>query len=630
MQSKFGLKDFVLIVLVAIVGISVWLGMVQEDRKWRDVRRLDNKVSTIETQLSAIERRLEDGIAISGPVQTSSGNTSQQANSGTPEWAVPNIPIAQQPRWSFADDPRDEPDYRRGGEFFEVFEAQPKKLTPILGEDTYSRRIQDQVLDYLATFDPETLELRGQLADAWQYDPEGMWLRIHLNPSARFSDGVPVTAHDVEFTFHDFLMNPQLETESLRSITRNVESMRALDDHTVEVKFTEPEAYNLVSALVFYVLPKHFYEQFTPSQINQATGLLMGSGPYKLQDLDPDDQWTPGENVVLVRNESYWGPKPALDRLVYNTINEELARLVAYQNGEADMILPSSPQFVELTEQEGFEDDTYALKWVNMRSGYAFIAWQCGPRNGTLTPFHDKRVRLAMTLMLDRERMIREIWRGVGEIAVGPYNPPSPAADPDIKPWGYDPERARQLLAEAGWVDRDNDGILENERGDEFEFEFTRSSGGTIHERIEKFVVDSCAALGIRCVPKVVDWALYDQILKNRDFDALIMAWSASSPESDPKQIWHPDSIKNQGHNFIQWDAGQGPLIDEIRSTLDFDKRMELFHQFHQLVHDEQPYTFVRVSPWLRFISKDFKNVHPYNKGLEQREFYQPAPSPGI
>ncbi|VAX39903.1 Oligopeptide ABC transporter, periplasmic oligopeptide-binding protein OppA (TC 3.A.1.5.1), partial [hydrothermal vent metagenome] len=269
-----------------------------------------------------------------------------------------------------------------------------------------------------------------------------------------------------------------------------------------------------------------------------------------------------------------------------------------------------------------------AMKWINMRSGYSFIAWQCGERNGKLTPFHDKRVRQAMTYLLDREKMIRDIWSGIGVVAVGANNPPSPAANPDIKPYPYDVAKAKKLLAEAGWVDTDNDGVLENERGDEFTFEFTRTAGSLLTERVAKFVTDSCAAVGIRVVDRPVDWSIYDQILKARDFDALIMGWSASSPESDPTQIWHTDSMQNQGHNFIQWDAGQDPLIEKIRTTIDTEERMATFHKLHALMNEEQPYTFVRVSPWLRFINKDFENVHPYPKGLEQREFFMPAPEP--
>jgi len=623
MQNKFGLKDFVLMVLVALVGLLTYMNMKQGDRLHVQTSKVADKSSQIEQQIARLERQISEGnFVVQGTGGTNAAGGSAAAMLENAWLKDPSVPVSRFSRRSFAQDPRDEPDYRLGGEFMETFEAQPSKLTPILGEDVYGRRIQDQVCERLASFNPETLEMEGQLAEAWQYDPAGYWIRVKIRDIARFSDGEPVTAEDVRWTFHDYINNPELETESLRSIMTQIDRIEVVSDRVVDIFFVEPDAYNLQAALMFYILPKHFYSQFTPTQINQATALTMGSGPFKFENLDPEDQWTPGEVAELVRNELYWGPKPALERLRFNVIQEDVAKLTAFTNGESDMINPSSPQFVEKTEEEGWDEKAYSLRWLNMRSGYLFIGWQCGERNGKLTPFADKRVRQAMTLNLDREQMIRDIWRGLDYVAVGPNNPPSPAANPDIEPWPYDPERAIALLAEAGWIDRDGNGILENADGVEFEFEFTRASGGQTVERMQKYLVDRCAAIGIRCIPKVIDWALYDQTMKNRDFDAITLGWSASAPESDLKQIWHTDSIQNQGHNFIQWDAGQDQYIDKIKATLDFEERMKVFHQFHTLVNEEQPYTFIRVVPWKRFISKDFKNVHTYPKGLEQREFY--------
>lgn len=618
MQNKFGLKDFVLLLLVMVVGVMVFMSMKQDDRRWEQNATLTNKVGAIEQQIARLETKLESGVVFSG----SQGTVGETEPARDESWAVPGVPVEWQPDWTFAKDPRESEDYIIGGTFTEVFEAQLSKFTPIIGEDVYGRRIQDQICERLATWDPDSLALRGKLAEAWQLDPNGLWVRVKIRDRARFSDGQPVTAEDVRWTFHDYINNPELETESLRSILTQIDRVEVVSERVCEIHFKQLDAFNMQAALAFYILPKHYYENFTPVQINQATGLAMGSGPFKLDVLDPEDQWSPGQTVTLVRNEQYWGPKPALERMRFYVISEEIPRLVAFQNGETDMIIPSAPQYVEKVRQQGWDEKAYSLQWLNMRSSYSFIAWQTGPRNGKLTPFHDKRVRLAMTHLLDRELMIRDIWQGIGEVAEGPNNPPSPAAAPDVDPWPYDPDRARELLAEAGWIDRNGDGILENEEGQEFVFEFTRASGGGLIERIEKYVIDQCASVGIRCTPRALDWALYDQTLKTRDFDAITLAWSASAPESDPKQIWHPDSIQNQGHNFIQWDAGQGAIIDKIKATLDFDERMKLFHELNRLTHQEQPYTFIRVSPWTRFINKGFNNVHSYPAGLEQREFY--------
>jgi peptide/nickel transport system substrate-binding protein len=637
MQNKFGLKDFILLMLVLGIGISLWLNMYQEDRRFIRVRHIEHRLLSIEQQMARLDRRLEEGVVampVAGGASQGTQARGSQAAGRDESWARPGgVPIRWFDRPTFATDPRENESFRYGGEFTEIFEAQPSKITPILAEDTYGRRVGDMVVESAAAYDPHTLQLTGWLAEAWQYDPEGYWLRVKLRPNLRFSDGVPLTAEDVRWTFHEYIMNPELETESLRSTLDRFDRVEVLSDLVYEFHFKEPSAYHLAYALGLSVLPSHFYSRsrFTPSQLNQATGLLMGSGPFALRDLDPNNQWTPGQDVVLVRNESYWGPRPPLDGFRFKAISDELARLVAYRNQEGHMITPSAPQFEQVTREPGWDENTHSLKWLNMRCGYGFIAWQAGERNGRLTPFHDRRVRLAMTHMLDREAMIRDIYSGIGEVAVGDRNPPSPAAAPDVQPWPYSLDRARELLAEAGWRDRRGDGILRNERGDPLVFEFTRSSGGQIGERVGKYIVDQAALLGIRASQRVVDWSQYDQILKTRDFDAIMLGWASSSPESDPSQIWHSSSIENQGHNFIQWrHPDQDRLIDAIRSELDTEKRMALYHEFNRLLHEEQPYTFIRVSPWLRFVRKDFQNVNTYPSGLELWEFYQPALTPGM
>ncbi|MBL4591684.1 MAG: hypothetical protein JKY96_06960, partial [Phycisphaerales bacterium] len=411
MQNKFGLKDFVVVVLIVIVGVLSVLAMMQDDRRWEQSQKIEAKIGSLEQQLARLETKIDEGVSVSGilPGGMIQG-TGGVANHGSTQVAVDDlmsIPLTVHrfPKPSFASDPRNNEDYKVGGSFTEIFEAQPAKVTPVLGEDTYGRRVQDLVCESLGDFNPATLEFEGLLAESWIYDPNGMWLRVKLRDNIRFSDGVDITSEDVRWSFHDYINNPELETESVRSIMTNLDRIEVLSDRVFEIHFVEPDAFNLQMALGFYILPKHFYSQFSPKQINQATGLTMGSGPYKFAQLDPDDQWSPGKAVVLVRNEQYWGSKPAIAERRFYTINDETARLTAFKNGEGDMVLPSSSQYVEMVSDPEWEEKAYSLKWLNMRSGYSFVAWQCGPRggDGKLTPFHDKRVRQAMTLNLDRE-----------------------------------------------------------------------------------------------------------------------------------------------------------------------------------------------------------------------------------
>jgi peptide/nickel transport system substrate-binding protein len=625
MRNGFGFKDLVMLVLLLAVALSVWLSMVQRDRQWELLQKVDGRIADLEKRIQQIR------------VAPAAAATTTAAAPRDDAWARPGVKIERWNAPAAASDPAKLPGYGEGGEFTELFEAQPAKLTPYIASDVYQTRVMDRVCEALGTFDPKTLKMAGQLADGWQIDPDGLWIRAHINPLAHFSDGQPVTAEDVRWTYLDFINNPLIEAERTRSTQDNLKDVKVIDDHTVEFVFKEPLFTNILIAFGDPILPKHYYAKFEPSQVNQATGMLMGSGQFRLEKLPkgPDDlasQWTPGQDVVLVRNEQYWAAPAPLAGMRFRTIKDDLGRLVAYRNGEGSMMLPTSPQFNKLMKDEPqFEKSSYMLKWTNMRCGYSFIAWQCGPRNGKATPFADKRVRKAMTMLLDRERMIRDIWDGIGIVSKGPMNPESPASDPSVAPLPFDPEKAKALLAEAGWKDRDGDGILENEKGDKFTFEYTYATGGEISERIARFTKDSFGKAGIVMTTRPVDWSRYQELLKLRDFDAITLGWGANAPESDPRQIWHSESIKEGGDNFTQWNSPTcDALIEKGRRTMNEADRMLVWRQFEACVAEDQPYTFVRVAPWLRLVKRDFGNVNTYKTGLEPQEFFKVSAAPSM
>lgn len=682
MESRFGIKDFVSLLLLLAIAITLWLSMFQEDRRFEIARatrdatarqaeqladlsgRLDRAdegadlaalvesqresaraMAGLSSRLELLGARIETALASSAEdsaalrakleeIETAAREAeaaAREASAGAgvrdTAWAREGVEVEWQPDWTFATDPRGLPGFRSGGTFTEIFEAQPAKLTPYIQTDVYGRRVVDVVVQTLGAYDPITLKLRGVLAQAWQYDPNGMWLRVRIHPRARFSDGAPVTSEDLRWSFHDFVMNPQIESERSRSILRDViDRIDVIDEHTAEIAFKDAFFSNLDSALTLFILPKHIYSQYTPKQINESTGMLIGSGPFRLERWDINDQWIPGKPVELVRSEQYWLNRSPLARLRFLAINDEQARLTAYRNNEGSMITPASTQFQSLVGdgQTDWAKQNQCLNWVNMRSGNSFICWNSGERNGRLTPFHDKRVRLAMTHLLDREKMIRDIWKGIGVVSKGSFLPASPGSNKSIQPWPYDLDKAKALLREAGWEDRDGNGVIENAAGDEFVFEFTYFTGGEIAERIALFVKDSAARAGIRCEPRGVDWSVGEPLRQKRDFDAMTLGWGANAPESDPKQIFHSASIANQGDNFAQWsNADADRFIDAGRKELNFEKRMALWHEFERVLHEEQPYTWVRVSPYLRFVKPEFGNVHAYPKGLEHWEFFQ-------
>jgi len=671
MQNRFGLKDLLLIVLILGVLALGFLHSFQNDRAFKQTKDAVERLKTLEgqvgqlstgvgslaNQVGTLKETIAQGVKVTGsapalsptsstaPGETTAQTTAQarpaQPNAqpaGTTDssWAKPGVTIERQPPLNFASDPRTVKGFRDGGELTEIWEAQTKIITPYIATDTYSRRIEDLVMESLAKYDPKTLTHVGVLAEAWQIDPEGLWLRARLRPGLRFSDGSPMTAEDFRWTFHEFVMNEQIEAERSRSVLRDsIAKVEAIDDRTVEFTFKGVLFSNVSNALSLSVMSKAFYSKFSPAQVNRGTGLTMGSGPFRVRGVSATGQWGPPDDIVLERNEQYWGPKPAVNTIRIKGISEELARINSYAKGDAQLVTPTAVQFVAKREDSSkpgtdpvWREQTRYLEWVNMRSGYSFIAWNCGERNGKLTPFADPRVRRAMTHALDRQKMIKDIWKGIGQVAKGNMPLASPGANKDIEPWPFDPAKAEALLKEAGWEDRDGDGKLEDKFGSPMKFQYTYASGGEIAERVARFVKDAYLAIGIEVEIRPVEWAVYTDLLKTRDFDAITLGWGASAPESDPIQIFHSSSIKNQGDNFAQWNSPDADrLIDAGRRELNFDKRMAIWRELEAVIHREQPYTFVRVPPWLRFAATDLGNVVAYPKGLEPTEYFRGSAS---
>lgn len=657
MNNRFGAKDLVLIVLVLIVGLMVALSMRQSDRVFeklrnaerqqeetaRQVARLqqsvDGKFPALVAKVDDVQAALAAGIATrpagSGEGATATaGSPARAAGARDESWARQGVAVEwASDLWDrpslLVSDPRSKPDFAEGGEFVSIFEGQPPIITPYRYADTYGRYVNDEVVESIGRYNPATLMLEPVLAEAWQMDPEGMWFRVKLRENARFSDGQPVTSEDVRFTHDDILMNPEIEADRFRGVYDAIDKVLTISPKVVEFTFKTARFDNMAQASGLPIIPKHFYSRFSPTQINQSTGLLMGSGPFKLANLDPQNQWTPPNDIVLVRNEGYWGAKPALDSVRFKVVQDSLARLTTFSNGDADMARPTAQQFDLKRNDPEFTQSNRAVDWYNMQGGWSFIAWQCGLRNrDKLTPFADARVRMAMTHLIDRERIKRDINKDLARIATGPFNSETQQADPTIKPWPYDPARGKALLKEAGWEDRNGDGVLDNEKGDRFTFQLTFGQGNDSTLQMVTYIKDQCAKAGIVCELNPVDWSIIQDLLSRRDFDAITFAWSSSSPESNPRQLWAISSIEGTGDNFVQWrNERADELIKQGVRTIDFDARMKIWHQLHQEIHKEQPYTPLMELPWLRLVNNRVGNFVPYKSGMEVHEFFIPLGS---
>ncbi|MEM6855882.1 MAG: ABC transporter substrate-binding protein, partial [Planctomycetota bacterium] len=261
--------------------------------------------------------------------------------------------------------------------------------------------------------------------------------------------------------------------------------------------------------------------------------------------------------------------------------------------------------------------------------GYGFMAWNQLKGGTTPTRFADRRVRQAMTMLVPRQEIWDNELRGYGFGVTGPFNRLSPQYNQDLEPWPYDPERAKALLKEAGYEDRDGDGVIEDANGQPFTFKYTfPSSQGSngFWNRVVLLIRDSFAQAGIVVELDPLEWSVFSEKLKGRDFDLISLAWSAGI-ESDIHQMFHSDNIGEGADNFMSYSNPElDALIEEARMTIDETERMRLWNRVHAILHEDQPYTFLYSRMSLIFVDDRFENVERVKIGLNDRtEWYVPA-----
>jgi len=527
-------------------------------------------------------------------------NPFPRATFATPTPSVNRMGKPQQ--WQTAADGELPDGFAPGGELIMVWNSEPGTLTPFVSRDAYATRVYRQVLEPLIWHDVDTLRWVPGLARDWSISEDGLEITFDLFEHATFSDGHPVTAEDVVFSF-DLIANPEIDAPVLRSyIMDNVASWRAEGDHRVVFTMKQPYFKALEITGNNWVLPKHVYGDVPPSVYNtDMRKRLVGSGPWVL------GEWNEDKNIVLRRNENYWGPKTPMDALTVAIIQTDLAEQQQYRADEVDMIGPSAEVWSKHRNSEWLAEKGQSFMYYSPLGGYTYMGY-----NLRLPKFADKRVRQALTMLVDRQEIIDTLREGIGEVVTGPFFFQSDQYDPEIQPWPYDLEFAMEKLEEAGWADTNNDGVLDKDLDgdgvrDPFTINFLVPSGSAFGERLQRYVQSNFAEAGIAVNLETQEWAVFESRLTERDFEMVMLAWT-SSAESDPYQIWHSSQAENRGSNYIGYkNLAVDELIEEARRTMDYDRRMEMWQEVHALINEDQPYTFLFNRPSLVFVDHEYK-----------------------
>lgn len=517
----------------------------------------------------------------------------------------------------------------------------PDTVNILTGSDTVSEAFQRWVYEALAdrkNSDPD--EWVPSLAEKWEFDEPTLTFTIHLRKGVKWHpinlpNGKPLprkefTARDVKFTF-DCILNTNIDAAHLRSYYEDPdakdESQRykikvsVVDDYTIKVKWSKPYFLAEEFTLGIPIMPRHVYSvdkngepislDFTSREFAEgfnshwANRLMCGTGPMIFKE------WVKEQQVVLERNDEYWGEPFYFSRARFRNIpNPNTVRQELLQNNLDWAGIPEKDQYLQTKKEEAVKDGK--VKLVE----YTFPAYRYIGYNFKHEFFKERKVRQALSHAVPVQKIIDDVYKGLARRTTGPTLLGSSSYDSSLPEISFDLEKSRQLLSEAGWEDSNGDGIrdktIDNVRVDAA-YELMVYADSPQFATIGEIIKENSRKIGVRVAVAPTKWALMLQKLRKKEFDAAMLGW-AMGWKQDLFQIWHssqadiPDSSNAIGYRNPELDK----LIEELRVTLDQKKQVELYHKMHRIIYDDQPYTFLFLDQQTGGYDARLKNIHFY------------------
>lgn len=473
-----------------------------------------------------------------------------------------------------------------------------RNLVPILASDSSSSDIVGMVFNGLVKYDKDLI-LIGDLAKSWEILDGGLTIIFHLRDDVKWHDGVRFGAKDVEFTYKK-LIDPKITTPYSGDFER-VKNFEVIDDYTVKITYKEPFSPGL-SSWGMPIMPEHILKKEDLNKTDFSRHPI-GTGPYKFKN------WKTAEKIVLDFNPDYFEGRPYIDKYIYKIIPDEATMFLELRTQSIDNMGLSPLQFKKETDSDFFK--THFQKFKYPSSSYVYMGFNLNDNK-----FKDKAVRQAINYAIDKKEIIDIVLLGLGRIATGPFLPESWAYNKDVVPYEYNPGKAKELLAEAGWADSNNDGILEK-NGQKFEFTIVTNQGNEQRKQAAEIIQARLSKVGIKVNIKILEWSVFiSQFIDKRRFEAVLLGWSLPR-DPDCYDIFYSSKIKEGEFNFVGYDNPEvDRLLVEARREFDEKIRAEYYKKIQAILYDDSPYIFLFVPYSLPIVNSRFHGIKAAPAGI--------------
>jgi peptide/nickel transport system substrate-binding protein len=477
-------------------------------------------------------------------------------------------------------------------------------LIPNITSDSASHEVGGLIYAGLVTRDRD-LNIIGEMAESWRFSRDCLNLTFKLRPNVKWHDGHQFTAADVVFTYQT-MIHPKTPT-GYREDFRAVERIEAVDPHSVRITYKRVYAKALQSWGT-WILPKHLLEGYVlEGRLRDAPQNWhgpVGTGPYRFKEMRS------GEKIVLVANPDFYEEgRPYISRIVYRVIPSQATIFLELKAKGVDSANLTALQYKRQTEYPAFQKAYWKFRYPS--SGYTYLGFNLkDPR------FADKRVRQAFTHAINKRELIDGVLLGLGREATGPYKPGTWVYNPNVKTYPYDMGQARRLLAEAGWKEKNADGLLVKD-GQPFTFVLLTNQGNDERKKVAEIIQASLKELGVGVEIRVLEWASFiKEYVKKRRFDAIVLGWGIGL-DPDQYEIWHSSKTGPDDLNHVSY---ANPEVDELlergRSSCVDAERKKHYDRLQTILAEEQPIVFLYFRDALPAVSRRVRGIIESPNGI--------------